>query len=367
LIVYRQLSYIPPLPILAFKGRDATTIMKRKTRNFAGLVLRMSVCAGLLVYLFAKTDRNSLSDAISQACLHWPWLVLGLILTFLGLLSGGIRWGRILAFHGFQFRTRKVLHMFFVGQFFNSFMLGACGGDLVRAYYTWKDQPGRRTAAAMTVVMDRAIGLFATILFSCIMIFARINVFLDNEGPLDTGIVMLTFLVATAAGLFVLFRQNVFEHFRLFRWLENSTRIGPLIRKAYEIFFLYRKDRRVLLPALGLSLFNLVLLTLACCCFGHALNLKVSAIDYFALFPIITVLTAVPITPGSLGVRETLFVSLFSAVFVDRPHAILLSLMVYIGGAFWSLFGGILYITVSSREERRLPATLETANLLDNS
>jgi len=341
-------------------------IMKSRTGNYVSLVLRLLVCAGLFWYLFVKIDRESIFSAIRVAGLHWPWLTLAIILTFLGLLSGGIRWGKILAFHGFQFPTWKVLHMFFVGQFFNSFMLGACGGDLVRAYYVGKDHPGRRTAAAMTVVMDRAIGLFTTVLFSCIMIVARINVFMDNEGPRHTGIIMAAFFVAAAAGLLLLFRKNVFEHFRLFQWIENSTRIGPLIRKAYEITFMYRKDRRILLPALALSVLNLVLLTLACCCFGHALDIKVATADYFALFPVISVLTAVPITPGSLGVRETLFVSLFTAVFVDGPHAILLSLMVYLGGAFWSLFGGLLYVTVSSREERRLPETLEAANLLDN-
>ena len=50
------------------------------------------------------------------------------------------------------------------------------------------------------------------------------------------------------------------------------------------------------------------------------------------------------VTPGSLGVRESLFVSLFRAVLVPAPQALLLSLMVYGGGLFWSLAGGLWYV-----------------------
>ena len=69
----------------------------------------------------------------------------------------------------------------------------------------------------------------------------------------------------------------------------------------------------------------------------------------------VAVSLAVPLTPGSLGVRENLFVSLFASVFVDKPHALLLSLLVYGGGVFWSLAGGIVYLTMGAAGEDKLP------------
>ena len=250
-----------------------------------GLVLRIIIGVGLLGFLFYKTDTHVLSDALLRTTSNLPWVLLGLAMTFLGLLAGAVRWGKILAFQGFKFSTPKVTHMFFVGQFFNAFMLGACGGDLIRAYYAGKDQHGKKTSAAMTVVMDRSIGLFTTIVFSCLMIAVRIHVFLDNEGPRGTGILMVIFMIGTVLGLFVLFRKNVFEHFKFFQRIENTTRVGALIRQAYEVTFLYKRDSRALPPAVMLSLLGLILMTLACWCFGQAIGVKVPILDFFALFP----------------------------------------------------------------------------------
>lgn len=314
--------------------------------------LRVAVCVGLLALLLRRIDAGALLGASRQAAGRWPWIASGALMTLLGLVSGAVRWGEILAAQGLRFSPLKVVHIVMVGQFFNAFMLGACGGDVARAYYAARGHEGRRVDVVTTILMDRGIGLFSMIVLCCVMIPFRLRIFLDNEGPRDTGVLMLCFLLATVAGICVLFTKNVFEHFRFFQRLENSTRLGPLIRQAYEALFFFRKNHRLLLVTSALSAMSTVFLTLACVSFGRALELPVPVADYFALFPIISVLMAVPITPGSLGVREGLFVSLFRAVMVDRHHAILLSLMVYAGGMLWSIVGGMVYLCFTPRPAR---------------
>lgn len=327
--------------------------------------LRIGLCVGLLGYLFHRADKQALSGAIVQAASRWPWMVLGLLFTFLGLLAGAVRWQKVLGVQGLKFTAGKVFHIYFVGQFFNAFMLGACGGDVVRAYSAAQGQKGRRAEAVMTILMDRAIGLFCMIAFACLMISLRLRTFLDNEGPRDTGILMIIFFLAGLGGMVVLFRKNVFEHFSFFRRLEDNTRIGSLIRRGYEAFYLYRQHHHVLFLAVLLSVMSMTCFTLSCWSFGRALEIRVPVIDYFAMFPIISVLMSIPITPGSLGVREGLFVSLFSAVLVDRSHAILLSLMVYAGGVFWSIFGGILYMGLGSKADHMSKDDLDSWTLND--
>jgi glycosyltransferase 2 family protein len=319
-------------------------------------LLRVAIAAGLLVFLFRKIDTDSLSRGLAHAASDWPWLVSGIAMTFFGLLAGAVRWQRVLAVQGISFSTRKTLDIYFIGQFFNAFMLGACGGDVIRAYYAARGQEGKRTEIAMTILMDRAIGLFITIVFCCLMIPCRISIFLDNDGTRGAGFLMIVFLVVTIAGMIVLFRKNIFEHFALFRKIEYGTRIGPFIRRAYEAFFLYKSHPRLLLSSTLFSLLSVAFFTLACCSFGQALELDVPVVDYFVLFPIITVLMSAPLTPGSLGVREALFVSLFRAVFVSKADAIMMSLMVYAGGVFWSVVGGIVYLLRSTSRMRDIGA-----------
>jgi glycosyltransferase 2 family protein len=315
------------------------------------LWLRIAIGAGLLAFLISRTDIRTFYDGFLLAANQWTWLLSGILMTFFGLLAGAVRWQRVLAVQGIAFHTRKIMHIYFIGQFFNAFMLGACGGDVLRAYYAAKGQEGRRTEITMTILMDRAIGLFSTIVFCCLLIPFRIHIFLDHDGPRGAGFFMIVFLIVAIAGMIVLFRKNLFEHFPFFQRLEDNTQVGPLIRRAYEAFFLYKNHHRLLWLSVFLSVLSTTFFTLACCSFGQALDLDIAVIDYFVLFPIITVIMSVPLTPGSLGVRESLFVSLFKAVFVGKADAILMSLMVYAGGVFWSLVGGVVYLSSGFKSE----------------
>ena len=44
---------------------------------------------------------------------------------------------------------------------------------------------------------------------------------------------------------------------------------------------------------------------------------------------------------------------------VDGPHAILLSLMVYAGGVFWSVAGGFVYLFFTPSSEKHFTEPLE--------
>jgi glycosyltransferase 2 family protein len=334
--------------------------MKRKTiTNHLGLAARLIICAGLMIYLVERLDFQTLQHVLAQTVFGWPWWFAGIILTFLGLLAGVFRWKEILAVQGFRIPLSRVFSVFFIGQFFNAFMLGACGGDVARACYASHDTPGRKTEAASTVFVDRAVGLFTTIVFCCVMIGFRIPLFLDNQGTRVPGFLMLFFLLGSLVAIFALYRRNLFEHWSFFQRLESDTRIGPFIRRAYDAVYLYREHVRVMLVSLWLSLLNLAFLTLACYSFGKSLQINQSMLDCFTLFPIISVIAAIPITPGSLGIREGLFIALYQAIGVDAHYSISMSLMVYIGSLIWSLFGGLVFVGYSAGSGHTLRAEID--------
>lgn len=322
------------------------------------LAVRVIICVGLMVYIVDRLDIRTLWSILAQTAARWPWWIAGLILTFLGFLAGVFRWKEILAAQGLPLPFSRVFSIFFIGQFFNAFMLGACGGDVARAYYV-SDTPGRRAEAASTVFVDRALGLFATIAFCCVMIALRIPLFLDHQGTRVPGFLMLAFLLGSVVALFALFRRNLFEHWPFFQRLETDTRLGPLIRRAYDAVYLYRGHARVVLVSLGLSMLNLAFLTLACYSFGKSLQVEQSLLDCFTLFPIISVIAAVPITPGSLGVREGLFITMYQAIDVDAHYSISMSLMVYLGSVIWSLFGGLVFVGFSAGSGHTLRAEID--------
>jgi uncharacterized protein (TIRG00374 family) len=203
------------------------------------------------------------------------------------------------------------------------------------------------------------VGLFATIVFCCVMIALRIPLFLDHQGTRATGFLMLAFLLGAVVAMFALFRRNLFEHWPFFQRLETDTRLGPLIRRAYDAVYLYRGHARVMLVSLALSLLNLALLTLACYSFGKSLQVEQTLLDCFTLFPIISVIAAIPITPGSLGVREGLFITMYQAIGVDDHYSVSMSLMVYFGSLIWSLFGGLVFVGYTAGSGHTLRAEID--------
>lgn len=306
--------------------------------------LRLLLGIFILLLIFKRIPMHELADVMTGSLREWPWWIAGTAATFLGLLAGALRWHRILQDQGFEPAFRDSFSYFFIGQFFNAFFPGACGGDVVRAFYVIRKKEGGKTAAIMSVLMDRAIGLFVFVIFGCIMIALRHRLFLYSRGTRLTAVFMGGFLLASVAGLIVLFRKNLFEHWPLFKRFEEKTKTGALIRKAYDVLMLYRGKPQLLIASISLSLTNLAALTFACMFFGLSLDINASWLDYFTFYPVITVFTAVPVTPGALGIREALFAGMFHTVAVSTSKAVPLSLLMYAGGLVWSLFGGLIFL-----------------------
>ncbi|NCB17984.1 MAG: flippase-like domain-containing protein, partial [Synergistales bacterium] len=200
---------------------------------------------------------------------------------------------------------------------------------------------------------DRAVGLLVLMALGGLMVAIRYPLFLQQPTTLWPALLLLFLLAGFSSVLFALFHHNRFEHWALFQRMEKNTRLGPWIRRAYDSIYFFRSHPRAVGWAVVLSLVNTFLLTLSCAAFGQALYLPVTHLDYLTLFPLITVLAAIPLTPGSLGVREGLFVTLFGALGIDRPSAFLLSLLVYAAGTVWSVFGGLLFLAGPEKKKRK--------------
>ncbi|MFT5124297.1 MAG: hypothetical protein ACI9TH_002564 [Kiritimatiellia bacterium] len=316
--------------------------MKRKLIT---QLIRILLCACILWWISTRMDLASLREALSESASNGHLILVGVAFTFLGLVAGVLRWYRMLIAHGFKIGFGKVFQILFIGQFFNAFMPGACGGDVIRAFYvTRESEKGTRAETATTAIADRLVGLLMLMFFCSAIIGIRLRFFLGHPETKIPGLIMLAFMICALGGLFVFFKINLFERIPLFRRMEERLRIGPVIRRAYDTLYDFRNRPGMIAEACVYSLLNMIFLTLACMAFGASLGIDIKPIDYFTFFPIITVLSSIPITPGALGIRESLFERMFAVVYVASTPAVLLSLLVYFGGVACSLFGGLMFI-----------------------
>lgn len=312
-------------------------------------LLRALIGLGILWWVFLKIPLDEFKESWAASVVGWPWLIGGIIGTLLGLLAAAFRWHILLRAQSVQLPWSRVFRIFFIGQFFNAFMPGSCGGDAARIYCVFKDTSLKRTEAMSTVVVDRGVGLITLILFACSILLRSKPGWLHAAWIQPLALLILLGITLAIIAFFAGLHQYIFQHLPLLRpWIKAGA-WGALLTKVYHAFDGYRRQYSALSAAVVLSLMNMAGLTLACYSFGRGLGIALPLTDYYILFPIITVLSAIPITPGGLGLREGLFAELFLLAGAASAYAVALSLLVYAGGLFWSLFGGLLFIGYSAR------------------
>lgn len=322
--------------------------MKSVAARWIGRSVRIIVFVALIVWLAHRLDWATLREVGYGAVARPLGIIGGTLLLLLTALAAALRWRGLLLAQDVPLPAGRVMSIFFIGQFFNSFMLGACGGDMARIYYILRDTTARRTETATSVLIDRGIGVFIQILLGCALLFLVWPLVRTHAALQTVAWLMFAFGGGAALVLAVLLWKNLFEHVAWFRRLEMSTPLGTKFRRAYEELFCYRRRPRALAAAAVYSVLSLLFQITAVACLGHSLGIVASFTSYLVFVPIIGVFASIPLTPGSFGVREGLFVVLFQTVGVDAHQAVLLSLLFYAAGLVWSLVGGAIFLGYSA-------------------
>jgi hypothetical protein len=91
-----------------------------------------------------------------------------LVLYGISLLATLYRWHVLVRAQDLPITLLGTVRIGLLGFFFNTFLPGSVGGDLVKAAAVAREQ-SRRTAAVATVIMDRVIGLWSLIFFVAFM------------------------------------------------------------------------------------------------------------------------------------------------------------------------------------------------------
>lgn len=320
--------------------------MKKKLTSFLQMAIGLGIIAFLLARMHQRGELGQLAEAVRGGADHWPLLAAGVVFFGGCILACVTRWNVILQEQGVHIPFRHLLTLYFVGHFFNAFLFGACGGDVVKAYYVAKETRHKRTEVVSTVFIDRLLGLLALVLLTVVIMLLRWRFFLSYP-QMRLAIVFNLVLLFGAVVFFALgFRRNLFERWRFFRTMEQKTALGNIIARAYQACRLCIRPK-VLFKTTILSLINHVTLVVSTFYLGMGLGIEVGFLDYLTVCPIINAISAIPITPGGLGTRESAMIYLFGVLNVPGTTAMVLSLFLYGTVLVWSLAGGVVYMFYS--------------------
>ena len=287
---------------------------------------------------------------------------LSLPLMGMTVLLGVVRWRMALQAVGLPLPFGRATAISMVAQCFNSFLLGSTGGDLLKAYYAARETRHQKTEAVVTVFVDRLIGLFAMLVFACLMMPWNWALLADHRSLAGVAALVAAMTLACAVLVVLAFWGGVSRGFpRARAWLRKLPK-GELLERSLEACRGFGKQPGFLIKAFAVSMVLNVFCVLQVMTLAYGLKLRIPPEALFLIVPMIICISALPLTPSGLGLRENLFVQMLAVapLSVEPAKALALSLLAYAGFLIWSLLGGAVYLNM--RGAQHLDEVLRNGN-----
>jgi glycosyltransferase 2 family protein len=296
----------PPAP-----PEPSAAPQKSRLRARLWLAIRMLVPIGVFAYLLTIVPLRDLGSALARVS---PLAVLTTIVAVLTALAvGALRWRLLFTACGIAARprVRDLFRLHMVGYFYNSYLPGGVGGDVVRGVATQGLMGERGLPGALAIVLlERTLGL------SGLLILVAVSFsFFPLPGVENVVYFSALGLLATAGVV-----ASIVAGSRLAPYLPKP--IGRLMAQLPTI-------RSA--PAFALALLlSVVTQATGVVIAGHALAASIAGGVAFTtslgVLPLIGAAQYFPLTVGGAGVREAGFVLFYGLVGVSRADALATSL-----------------------------------------
>lgn len=269
--------------------------------------LKFLIGSALIIFLFVSGQLN-LADVLSSYR-NLPALIAGVVCCTLAFIIPIFRWWIIARIQKLPVSGFEAFRLTMIGYFFNTFIPGSSGGDIIRAVYAVRACPERKAHALTVAFADRGLGLHAVLLLSVAAFFIKPSLFNNAPhlkpwlmlipGMLIAGIVIPFFLVwERTNGFFV----------RLF---------GKIVGGAdawREALRLYRQQSGMVCLAYLCSIGNVVFNVLTIHFMMQSVGSTPDLIESLMIAPLVILANALPITPGGIGIAEAASAGLYTIV-----------------------------------------------------
>jgi len=324
---------------------EAENALQLEGRNWADLSLGQQIRESWIIGPF------SLWQTISGVDIGW--LLASLFFMGTTILIGVFRWRIVLDVQGLHLSFGRTVGISLVAHFFNSFLLGSTGGDLLKAYFAAGETNNRKAEAVTTVVVDRLLGLFAMLLFCSVMALVNWDVVMSQQRFMWVMLAVLGMLFLSGLVVVLSFWGGPIKPRLKFEALLAKLPKGDALVRCIEACRLFGENPGFLTRVLCWSM----LLSLACVLqivtlgWGLGLDMGRHLQLLMLIVPAIICISALPITLSGIGVRDYLYVSLLSAtaIGIEDKQALTISILAFSGSLLWSLVGGAVYLFFRSR------------------
>ncbi len=322
--------------------------MKQNLINLAKILVTLA----LFAFLLTRINLQQVWGIIVQA--NVPLLLLALALYFGAIVLGAVKWKILVHAQNIDASLGALLSFSLLGLFFGNVMPSNIGGDVVRAYDLARVTRGRVEAAAISVLVDRLMGMFA--FFSAAVVTAALATVMLAQAQQLEQIEIATVIAASAfmALCAALFSRRLAQRFKFIFEIGALQRVKPTAQNVYRALQVYRFRYGALALNVLISMTIVVITAFVWFLVGRAVGIANVSFFYFLLFnPLIGFLLLIPLSFNGLGAKETIVVFFFSSVGAEPERALAMSLLFHVIVVATSLPGGLVWF--SKRRQTEIP------------
>jgi uncharacterized protein (TIRG00374 family) len=311
-----------------------------------GIVLLQLLVTGTgLWYVFHdQQKRAEIADALRHA--DRTWIIFGWLSYSVVEVIATVRWQMLLRIQGITLSWLRAFAIVMIGLFFNMFLPGLVAGDAVRLYFVFKCAPRQKTRATLSVAMDRILGMLSVLFLAGLSIAVRFRWLSRSDATLHIVYLVLALLGVGCVSVLLLFSA---VHFGLLRRLPKRMPFRSAIADSGKALQLYGAHLGVMSVAFAITVVAHIVYYLSFYCAAQSLHgtrsASLSVTDMLSIMPLVNTITALPISFGGVGVRETLFQELLGNL-AHVPPAIsaVTASLGFVVQASWGLLGAAVYL-----------------------
>ena len=330
----------------------------RKTKTkYIFLVLRIAVVTAGIIWAVIWLRKGQNWQDLLETYKKMNLLLFAAVLVVFALVQVivALRWWILTKTQAIVISFAAAVRLQFLGLFYNNFLPGAVGGDLIRAWYVTKHTE-KKFEAALSVFVDRVIGLTSTLIIACFFY----NVFLKGQASQlnlrpKTGLIdqiaqnkhIFLYVLGAVLLLLVIFLSNKSGRHALKTFVSKLAMHSlSLLNRLKKAALIYCTKPIAILQAFALTVFLQITTITAFWLLGKNLGIHLSVQYYYVFFTLAWVIGSIPVSVGGAVVIEGVLAYMFIHLASVQPENALA--LVFAQRIVWmivSLLGAAIHLS----------------------
>jgi len=291
----------------------------------------------MLAFILSNVDPRETLATLAAA--KPGYVAAALLCLLVGTIFQVLRWQMILRVCDVRTPFGWLMRIQFIGLFFNSFLLGSVGGDLVKTLYLGELKDYARLLSA--TLFARILGGLATFLVAWGTLWGAPEIY--RAQPWWTACMLVLTLAALASLVFLVLPVE-----KLFLRLSNIALPSKWQHRLDNIagpLHSWRSNPGVALATTALAiLFQIFGFIFVVYFSAYAVHIQIPLTTIALIAAIAAIALALPISINGIGVTEGTYVYLFTLYGVSAEKALSLALLCRLYMILFAVIGGLVYL-----------------------